>query len=99
MTCYQNSGALRGIELAEHFIKKPPYFEPKSHLKVPFTVQNKTQKMILLVPLIFILPVVLKGGLMSVLMAEPISDVTAGVITGTLFFRFYKKEFCNEIAA
>ncbi len=57
------------------------------------------RKMILLVPLIFILPVVLKGGLMSVLMAEPISDVTAGVITGTLFARFYKKEFCNEIAA
>ena len=28
-----------------------------------------------------------------------ISDVTAGVITGTLFARFYKKEFCNEIAA
>ncbi|MEG0857862.1 MAG: MATE family efflux transporter [Terrisporobacter sp.] len=49
------------------------------------------RKMILLVPLIFILPMFMEDGLKAVLMAEPVADIIACLTTIILFSRFYKK--------
>ncbi|MGL6106035.1 MATE family efflux transporter [Romboutsia sp.] len=49
------------------------------------------RKMILLVPLIFILPTFIDNGLFAVLLAEPIADVVAALTTITCFTIFYKK--------
>ena len=49
------------------------------------------RKMILLVPLIFILPMFIKDGLFAVLLAEPIADIVAALTTITCFIIFYKK--------
>ena len=55
------------------------------------------RKIVLLVPLIFILPSIVSEGnkLAAVLLAEPISDITAALTTITVFIIFYKKTF-NE---
>ena len=44
------------------------------------------RKLILLIPLIFILPVFMKNDVVAVFLAEPVSDVIASLVTGTLFF-------------
>ena len=44
------------------------------------------RKLILLIPLIFILPVFLKNDVFAVFLAEPVSDIIASLVTGTLFF-------------
>ena len=49
------------------------------------------RKIILLVPLIFILPMIIDDKLFAVLLAEPVSDVTAVLITTICFTIFYKK--------
>lgn len=49
------------------------------------------RKIILLVPLIFILPAILENGLSAVLLAEPIADICAATITVICFMNFYKK--------
>lgn len=49
------------------------------------------RKIILLVPLIFILPLVLEDGLSAVLLAEPIADICAATITVICFINFYRK--------
>ena len=49
------------------------------------------RKVILLVPLIFILPMILKDKLFGVLLAGPIADITACVTTLICFVIFYKK--------
>ncbi|MGL5694396.1 MAG: MATE family efflux transporter, partial [Peptostreptococcaceae bacterium] len=49
------------------------------------------RKMLLLVPLIFILPSFIEDGLFAVLLAEPIADVTATLTTVICFVIFYKK--------
>ena len=54
------------------------------------------RKVLLLVPLIFILPMFMKDGLRAVLLAEPIADIIACMTTVVLFARFYKKTF-NKI--
>ena len=54
------------------------------------------RKMILLVPLIFILPAFMKDGLTAVLLAEPVADVIACLTTTTLFYRFFKKKFSGD---
>ncbi len=56
------------------------------------------RKIVLLVPLIFILPSFVSEGnkLAAVLAAEPISDITAALTTITVFTIFYKKTF-NKI--
>ena len=51
------------------------------------------RKMILLVPLIFILPMFMENQLMAVLLAEPIADIIACLSTTTVFIMFYKKTF------
>lgn len=53
------------------------------------------RKMILLVPLIFILPLFIKDGLFAVLLAEPIADIIAALTTMTCFTIFYKKTLAN----
>ncbi len=56
------------------------------------------RKIVLLVPLIFILPMIFSQGnkLAAVLAAEPISDIIAALTTITVFIIFYKKTF-NKI--
>lgn len=49
------------------------------------------RKIILLIPLIFILPVILEDKLFAVLLAEPVADITAVLITSICFGTFYKK--------
>ena len=44
------------------------------------------RKLILLIPLIFILPVFFQNDVFAVFLAEPVSDIIAGLVTGTLFF-------------
>ncbi len=51
------------------------------------------RKMILLVPLIFILPICMEDGLKAVLLAEPIADILACLTTTMVFSIFYKKKF------
>ncbi len=51
------------------------------------------RKVILLVPLIFILPVFMENKLMAVLLAEPIADLMAAIATTIAFSVFYKKTF------
>ncbi|SCJ61977.1 Staphylococcal virulence regulator protein A [uncultured Clostridium sp.] len=50
------------------------------------------RKIVLLVPLIFILPLFLQDGLKAVLLAEPIADIGATLATVITFIIFYKKK-------
>lgn len=50
------------------------------------------RKIVLLVPLIFILPLFLQDGLKAVLLAEPIADIGATLVTVITFIIFYKKK-------
>ena len=49
------------------------------------------RKIILLIPLIFILPQFMDNKLFAVLLAEPIADLTAAIVTTIVFTIFYKK--------
>ncbi|WP_373600739.1 MATE family efflux transporter [Paraclostridium bifermentans] len=49
------------------------------------------RKIILLIPLIFILPMVFENKLQGVLMAEPVADIVAALTTIVCFSIFYKK--------
>lgn len=49
------------------------------------------RKVILLIPLIFILPLFVPDPTLGVFLAEPIADCIAVCTTGTLFYRYYKK--------
>lgn len=53
------------------------------------------RKIVLLVPLIFILPMFIEDGLTAVLLAEPIADIIAIISTVIIFGLFYKKTFNN----
>lgn len=53
------------------------------------------RKIVLLVPLIFILPLLIENKLFAVFLAEPIADITAAVVTFTCFMIFYKKTLSN----
>lgn len=55
------------------------------------------RKVILLIPLIFILPNFFENKAMSVFLAEPIADATAVAVTGTLFFISFRKLLKNGI--
>ena len=54
------------------------------------------RKVILLLPLIFILPHVLPGQVKAVFWAEPFADMIAVTVTGILFFRKYGKSLCKK---
>ena len=49
------------------------------------------RKVILLIPLIYILPMILPNQTFAVFLAEPIADIIAVCTTCTLFYRTYKK--------
>ena len=49
------------------------------------------RKLILLIPLIFILPLFLPDKTFAVFLAEPVSDITAAAVTTVTFFRFFRK--------
>lgn len=49
------------------------------------------RKIILLIPLIFILPIFFENKLQGVLTAEPVADITAAIVTIICFSLFYKK--------
>lgn len=49
------------------------------------------RKVVLLIPLIFILPLFIQNKLFAVLLAEPVADITASMITIMTFTKFYKK--------
>lgn len=59
------------------------------------------RKVILLIPLIYILPTFMEDKLMAVFLAEPVSDVIAVTTTSILFYRTYRtldreqEESCN----
>ena len=49
------------------------------------------RKIILLIPLIFILPQILSGSAMGVFLAEPIADTIAVCTTAPMFWNYYRK--------
>ena len=49
------------------------------------------RKVILLIPLIFILPNFFADKAFAVFLAEPVSDITAAAVTTFMFFRFFRK--------
>lgn len=55
------------------------------------------RKVVLLVPLIFILPAILENGFQAVLLAEPISDILAATTTLICFMIFYKKTLNSNL--
>lgn len=54
------------------------------------------RKVILLVPLIFILPQFIENQLLGVFLAEPIADITAAIVTTISFTIFYKKRLAPK---
>ena len=49
------------------------------------------RKLILLIPLIFILPLFIENKVLAVFLAEPVSDILAATVTVTVFsLRFHK---------
>lgn len=55
------------------------------------------RKIVLLVPLIFILPTILSNGFQAVLLAEPIADILAAITTVICFSKFYKKTLSSNV--
>ena len=49
------------------------------------------RKLILLIPLIFILPLFFESKVFAVFLAEPVSDIIAAVVTVTVFFTRFDK--------
>ncbi len=49
------------------------------------------RKIILLIPLIFILPRFFSNQAMAVFLAEPVADLIAATVTTVMFFRFFRK--------
>ncbi len=54
------------------------------------------RKIILLIPLIFILPVFISNHTFAVFLAEPIADTIAVSVTATLFYQTYKRLEVND---
>ena len=54
------------------------------------------RKIILLIPLIYILPNFFENKVFAVFLAEPIADFTASVTTGILFYKSFKGLFKNK---
>ena len=49
------------------------------------------RKLILLIPLIFILPLFMEDKVFAVFLAEPVSDIAAALVTTATFFVFFRK--------
>ena len=54
------------------------------------------RKIVLLIPLIFILPMLMENKLFGVLMAEPVADIVAAISTTVCFAIFYKNTLSTE---
>lgn len=54
------------------------------------------RKLILLIPMIFILPFFFQDKAMAVFLAEPISDILAAAVTTFMFFRFFRRMLQEE---
>ena len=54
------------------------------------------RKLILLIPLIFILPLILPDKTFAVFLAEPVSDIAAAAVTTFTFFRFFRKQMKEQ---
>lgn len=54
------------------------------------------RKLILLIPLIFILPLFFQDKAFAVFLAEPVSDLTAAIVTVATFFVFFRKLMKEE---
>ncbi|MBU3209497.1 MATE family efflux transporter [Clostridium algidicarnis] len=54
------------------------------------------RKVVLLIPLIFILPMLFENKLKAVLLAEPIADVLAAITTSICFYIFYKRRLVDN---
>ena len=50
------------------------------------------RKLILLIPMIFVLPLFLEDKVFAVFVAEPVSDILAAAVTTVTFFRFFRKQ-------
>jgi Na+-driven multidrug efflux pump len=55
------------------------------------------RKIVLLIPLIYILPNFFQDKLFAVLLAEPIADIIAVAITTISFFIFYKRDLNSKV--
>ena len=53
------------------------------------------RKIILLIPLIFVLPMFFENKVFAVFLAEPVSDITAAAVTVTVFLLQFKKILAN----
>ena len=53
------------------------------------------RKIVLLIPLIFILPAFLENKVFAVFLAEPVSDIVAATVTVTVFMLQFKKILAN----
>ena len=100
------------VSLAEYSIKMIRiYFAVAGMMGLQYACQNTflalgnatvsiflalLRKVILLLPLIFILPHVLPGQVKAVFWAEPFADMIAVTVTGILFFRKYGKSLCKK---
>lgn len=54
------------------------------------------RKIILLIPLIYILPMFISNGVLAVMLAEPISDLVTTLTNGFFFRRFIRKELPTQ---
>ena len=54
------------------------------------------RKIILLIPLIFLLPHIVPVPTIGAFLAEPIADFAAVCTTGTLFYRYYRKKLVDK---
>ncbi len=54
------------------------------------------RKILLLIPLIFILPMFMKDKLMAVLLAQPIADIISVTITAITFRKYYKEKLVQK---
>ena len=54
------------------------------------------RKIILLIPLIFILPLFLENKVFAVFLAEPVSDITAALVTTIAFLSQFNKILNKE---
>ena len=55
------------------------------------------RKIVLLIPFIYVLPMIFENKLMGVLMAEPFADIIAALSTVTCFIVFYKKHLSQGL--
>ncbi len=54
------------------------------------------RKLILLIPMIFLLPMFFEDKAFAVFLAEPVSDIIAAAVTTFMFFRFFRKLMKEE---